>query len=37
MLIDYETVFADYELHYEAYGAGLLAFHRYLQDREKAT
>jgi predicted NBD/HSP70 family sugar kinase len=33
MLVDYETVFADYELHNEAYGAGLLAFHRYLEDR----
>jgi len=33
MIVDYETVFTDYELHDEAYGAGLLAFHRYLQDR----
>ena len=33
MLVDYETVFADYELHDEAYGAGLLALHRYLLDR----
>ncbi len=33
MLVDYETVFADYELHNEAYGAGLLALHRYLVDR----
>lgn len=31
MLIDYETVFTNYELHQEAFGAGLLAFHRYLQ------
>ncbi len=35
MLIDYRTEFADYELHYEAYGAGLLAFHRFLESRLK--
>ncbi|TFG64793.1 MAG: ROK family protein [Spirochaetales bacterium] len=33
MLIDYETEFADYGLHQEAYGAGLIAFERYLRDR----
>ncbi len=37
MLIDYETVFADYELHHEAYGAGLLALHRYFLERVKAS
>lgn len=33
MLIDYETEFARYELHQEAFGAGLIAFERYLFDQ----